>query len=534
MKALIYILVLCIAPAAYTQVAITNDASLPDPSAMIDIKSTARGLLLPRMTLSQRNAIVSPAQGLLIFQTDNLPGYYYNSGTSVSPAWALLGDLVLPYSKTAAIDGEAFRVTNSGSGRAIVGVVSSAGPGYSYGIYGGANTDLGIGVYGNASSASGANCGVKGHSGSPAGYGIFGENSSPTGINYGVFGSSRSGIGVYGEAISTTGTNYGLYGLSASATGYGLYAEASSTSGTTYGMYAKSASTSGYGVYSEGKTAFRGTTNQDLGYGIYVTCTNTTGTTRGVYSSVSSPNGFSGYFAGGRFFVNGNVGIGTVSPTVPLQVQSEGASTDIVNIKNSSNYLCRIRHNSNGSGGLYLYNGSNVNTIFLYGDGTSFINSGNLGIGTTAPSQLLDVNGGARVRGMTTGVVAGTVYRTTDGTLITGASDIRLKENIQPLQNSLSKVMQLKGVSFNWKADATKKRSIGFIAQDFEKVIPELVFTNNNDGYKGINYAEVTAVLAEAMKELNEKNELLQQENRQLKERMDKLEKMLDSNTRQK
>jgi hypothetical protein len=312
-----------------------------------------------------------------------------------------------------------------------------------------------------------------------------------------------------------------------------LYAEASNITGTTYGVYAKSASTSGYGVYSEGKTAFRGTTDEDLGYGIYVTCTNTTGTTRAVYGTVSSPNGFSGYFVGGKFVVGSNVGIGTVFPTVPLQVQSEGASTDIVNVKNSSNYLCRIRQSSNGSGGFYLYDGANANTIFLYGDGSSFINSGNLGIGTSSPTQLLDVNGVARIRGMMTGVVSTTVYRTADGTLITGSSDIRLKENIQPLQNSLGKVIQLKGVSFNWKADAAKRRSIGFIAQDFEKVIPELVFTNEQDGFKGINYAEVTAVLAEAIKELNNRNELLQQENRQLKERLDKLEQMLNAKLRQ-
>jgi hypothetical protein len=517
MQTLLYVFVLCLAPAAFSQVAINNDASQPDPSAMLDIKSTGKGLLLPRMTMAQRIAIASPAHALIVYQTDNTPGYYYNSGTSGTPLWSMLGDLALPYGKTVPVDGEAFRVTSTGSGRAIVGILSAAGAGYSYGVYGGANTDLGIGVYGNATADAGANCGVKDHSGSPTGYGVYGENTSPTGINYGVFGSSRSGYGKYGEAKSTSGINYGLYGISASSAGYGLYAEASNATGTTYGVYAKSASTSGYGVYSEGKTAFRGTTDEDLGYGIYVTCTNTTGTTRAVYGTVSSPNGFSGYFVGGKFIVGSHVGIGTVFPTVPLQVQSEAASSDVLDVKNVSNYLMRVRHNSNGSGGLYLYDGSNANTIFLYGDGSSFINSGNFGIGTSSPTQLLDVNGIARIRGMMTGIVATTVYRTFDGTLITGSSDIRLKENIEPLQNSLGKVMQLKGVSFNWKADAAKRRSIGFIAQDFEQVIPELVFTNEQDGFKGINYAEVTAVLGEAVKELKAEND-------KLKTRLEKLE----------
>ncbi len=77
---------------SYSQgVAINTDNSAPDPSAMLDVKSTSRGLLAPRMTLGQRNAIVNPATGLTIFQTDVLPGLYYNSGTPALPAWAMVG-----------------------------------------------------------------------------------------------------------------------------------------------------------------------------------------------------------------------------------------------------------------------------------------------------------------------------------------------------------------------------------------------------------------------------------------------------------
>jgi cell division protein FtsB len=50
-----------------------------------------------------------------------------------------------------------------------------------------------------------------------------------------------------------------------------------------------------------------------------------------------------------------------------------------------------------------------------------------------------------------------------------------------------------------------------------EKVIPELVFTNEVDGYKGINYAEVTAVLVEAIKELKAENKQLKDENKEIK-----------------
>jgi hypothetical protein len=76
---------------SYAQVSINTDGSLPDNSAMLDVKSTVKGVLLPRMTLVQRNAITSPAAGLTIFQTDNTPGIYFNSGSSGSPIWVMAG-----------------------------------------------------------------------------------------------------------------------------------------------------------------------------------------------------------------------------------------------------------------------------------------------------------------------------------------------------------------------------------------------------------------------------------------------------------
>jgi len=61
---------------------LNGDGSPPEPSAMLDVKSTSKGFLAPRMTMEQRNAIEAPATGLLVFQTDNNPGYYVYDGTS--------------------------------------------------------------------------------------------------------------------------------------------------------------------------------------------------------------------------------------------------------------------------------------------------------------------------------------------------------------------------------------------------------------------------------------------------------------------
>lgn len=62
----------------------------PDASAMLQVESTTKGLLVPRMLAAQRQAIVNPAAGLIVYQTDGTPGFYYNAGTSVAPAWVIL------------------------------------------------------------------------------------------------------------------------------------------------------------------------------------------------------------------------------------------------------------------------------------------------------------------------------------------------------------------------------------------------------------------------------------------------------------
>lgn len=67
-------------------VSINSSGAVADTSAMLDVKSTTKGLLIPRMTAAQKNAIFQPATGLLVYQTDGETGFYYFNGT----AWYLL------------------------------------------------------------------------------------------------------------------------------------------------------------------------------------------------------------------------------------------------------------------------------------------------------------------------------------------------------------------------------------------------------------------------------------------------------------
>ena len=83
-------------------------------------------------------------------------------------------------------------------------------------------------------------------------------------------------------------------------------------------------------------------------------------------------------------------------------------------------------------------------------------------------------------------------------------SDERLKENIKPIESALDKAMKLQGVTFDWKKSdsiLSIKKDIGFIAQDVQKVAPELV-RENEDGYLSMRHQGITPILLEAIKEL--------------------------------
>ena len=155
----------------------------------------------------------------------------------------------------------------------------------------------------------------------------------------------------------------------------------------------------------------------------------------------------------------------------------------------------------------------------MYFAGKVAINTG------TTPSELLDVNGNARFRLVASGSYSAALNLTSNGTLTTSTSDVRLKTNIEPITDGLDKVMKLRGVRFNWKDDPDGSKKIGFIAQEVEKVVPELVFTNETDGYMGLNYAEMTAVLAEAVKEQQKIIGTQREQNAQLKKMLEELER---------
>jgi hypothetical protein len=107
------------------------------------------------------------------------------------------------------------------------------------------------------------------------------------------------------------------------------------------------------------------------------------------------------------------------------------------------------------------------------------------------------------------------------------SSDARWKTNVQTFEKALETILNLRGVRFDWKPTEGMNfpagRQIGFIAQEVEQVLPELVSADRN-GYKSVAYANVIPVLVEAMKQQQKQLDAVKAENAGLKARLEQME----------
>lgn len=127
-------------------------------------------------------------------------------------------------------------------------------------------------------------------------------------------------------------------------------------------------------------------------------------------------------------------------------------------------------------------------------------NNGCFGIGTIFPSKKLDVDGNVKFRNLDIGS-GNTIGIQPDGNLVRPSDDKSVLENIIPVKNSLNSILQLQGIKCNYINDSNKITKYSFIAQDVEKIFPEIVTTYVSDGIKVINYNEINVLLVEAIKE---------------------------------
>ena len=140
--------------------------------------------------------------------------------------------------------------------------------------------------------------------------------------------------------------------------------------------------------------------------------------------------------------------------------------------------------------------GSNQNILIMKTDSTRTYN-------------ILYENNAERLRTVSTGVnITGALVATGD---VTAFSDITLKEDIEVIPNALDKVSQIRGVTFTRKDLDDESRKSGVIAQEVEKVLPEVV-TTNEDGIKTVAYGNLVGLLIESIKELKAEVETLKKE----------------------
>ncbi|MEL6123483.1 MAG: tail fiber domain-containing protein [Bacteroidota bacterium] len=165
---------------------------------------------------------------------------------------------------------------------------------------------------------------------------------------------------------------------------------------------------------------------------------------------------------------------------------------------------------------IYTHDGTltGERTMTMGGNNLFFVSDS--GSDTTAidSSGRMIIGGGT----FTNGAIASNVKLEVKGDILAvqihSSSDRRFKKNISPVEGALRKVMGLEGVNYDFRTDEfanrnfPEERQLGFIAQDIEEFLPEVVRTNG-DGYKAVDYSKVTALLVEAMKEQQQQIETL-------------------------
>ena len=238
---------------------------------------------------------------------------------------------------------------------------------------------------------------------------------------------------------------------------------------------------------------------------------------------------------GDSYLNGGDVGIGTTTPSTKLHVDgvitaTGGTSTNWntaygwgdhasagyltsfdITTQTDPKYL-RSNADDTSSGSLtvvsYKFNGNATNPT----DTTATIYDQS-GVGLTASAHNFSIrnyNGSSMVESARFTTSSLTVIG--DVVAFGTPSDVSFKENIKPIKNALDKVEKLQGVTFDWKESKSIldiKEDIGFIAQDVQKVLPELVRENDN-GKLSLRHQGIISVLTEAIKELSDRVKALE------------------------
>jgi hypothetical protein len=218
---------------------------------------------------------------------------------------------------------------------------------------------------------------------------------------------------------------------------------------------------------------------------------------------------------------NGKIGIGNVNPTIGvLEVNSSTSAPQVVVFQRSTTDYSRItfRNGSSAAANRFWDLAGTTDPTAASNDKFNIYNN--------TVGDILSIRGNGNA------ILMGT---------LTQSSDARLKTNIQPLKSSIQNIRQLNGYTYNWKENnRDKEKQIGVLAQEVQKIYPELV-NQDEKGVLSVNYIGLVPVLIEGIKEQqkqieeqtkelqeqNHRNKLLQTANEELRLRLEKLEEIV-------
>jgi autotransporter adhesin len=244
--------------------------------------------------------------------------------------------------------------------------------------------------------------------------------------------------------------------------------------------------------------------------------------------------------------MNGNVGIGTVTPAASLEVYGTGKFGFVgIAPRNDTTLIVGRRGDQYNCASMWLTpqtstvrgwvveaqdDGSSTNVFNIVDKAWSS--------GTGRSEFTITTGGNVNMPGLATGSGT-TMVVDGSGNVMKSSSDVRLKKNIMSISEQtdvLASLQNLRGVYYNWDLSnernkyLTDKREIGMIAQEVEPILPELVMTDK-EGYKSIDYPKMTGYLIEVckaqQKEIEGQKAQLEEQkkiNEDMKARLDKLE----------